>query len=132
MHAACVHCAHMCNFPPAKHKYRINAVGPRVNIASRLLNKGEIFLSEQEGHWYFQNQPMEMFTTNSSTRSEMDDILQKASLIKNALKEDKPIMASAENGIATLTLIVHFGTLTINVAQTMEEANEKKGFDSAT
>ena len=118
---------------PAKHKYRINAVGPRVNIASRLLNKGEIFLSEQDGHWQFQNQPMEIFTTSSYTRSEMDNILQKASLIKNVYKEEKPIMAAAdENGIATLTVIVHYGSLTINVAQTMDEANVEKGFDSAT
>jgi hypothetical protein len=117
---------------PAKHKYRINAVGPRVNIASRLLNKGEIFLSEQDGNWRHQNQPMEIFTTSSSTRSEMDDILQKSSLIKNALKEDKPIIPSAENGIATLTVIVHYGSLTINVSQTMDEANVEKGFDSVT
>ena len=118
---------------PFKHKYRINAVARRVNIAPRLVNKGEIFLSEKNGNWETHNGPMEIFTTSSSTRSEMDEILQETSILKNVIKDSiRPPSGPDENGISTLTLIAHRGSITINVAQSKEEADVEKGYDSAT
>ena len=117
---------------PFKHKYRINAVAQRVNVSPRILNKGEIFESQRDDNWGKREQPMEMFTTSSCTRSEVDGILQEASILKNALKKDKerPLTGTDENGIATLTLIVHIGSITINVSQSKEEIDVEKGYDS--
>ena len=38
---------------PQKCDFRIHASAPRTNISTRLLNSGEIFLSEQTGHETF-------------------------------------------------------------------------------
>ena len=118
---------------PVKHNYRINAIAPRVNISPRLLNKGEIFLSEPNGKWEFRKQPMEIFTTCSSTRNEIEDFFQDKSLLRNSHKERGQFRNKDEPGEdMTLTLISHEGSLTVNVAQTAEEASVEKGFDSAT
>ena len=120
---------------PVKHNYRINAIAPRVNIASRLLNKGEIFLSEPKGKWEYRNQPMEIFTTSPSSRSEMETFFDDKSILRNASSGKRGgyfrnIDEPGED--LTLTLISHEGSLTINAAQTAEEESIEKGFDSAT
>ena len=120
---------------PVKHNYRINAIAPRVNIASRLLNKGEIFLSEPKGKWEYRNQPMEIFTTSPSSRSEMETFFDDKSILRNASSGKRGgyfrnIDEPGED--LTLTLISHEGSLTVNVAQTAEEESIEKGFDSAT
>ena len=67
------------------------------------------------------------------TRSEMDEILQETSILKNVIKDSiRPPSGPDENGISTLTLIAHRGSITINVAQSKEEADVEKGYDSAT
>ena len=109
---------------PLKHKYRINASAPRTNIAPRLLNKGEIFLSQINGN--------EIFTTSASSRNEINRSLETASVVGPLSTDDRQEVGKDEKVRPTLTLIVHNGSLTIEVSQSKEEAGVEKGFDSAT
>ena len=76
---------------------------------------------------------MEIFTTCSSTRNEMEEFFQDKSILRNASnKKGGAFRNPDEPGDLTLTLISHEGSLTVNVAQTAEEASVEKGFDSAS
>ena len=107
---------------PLKHKFLINASAPRTNIAPRLLNKGEIFLSQINKN--------EIFTTSASSRSDINKALGKTSVVGPTESSDDD--ESAENLQPTLTVIVHEGSISMEVKQTREEINVEKGFDSAS
>ena len=112
---------------PLKHKFLINASAPRTNIAPRLLNKGEIFLSQVNGN--------EIFTTSASSRMDINKALGKAAVggpIDLDLDSDDEDDESAKNLQPTLTVIVHKGSISIEVKQTKEEINVEKGYDSAS
>ena len=63
----------------------------------------------------------------------MEEFFQDQSILRNAMNKKGGCFRNPdEPGDLKLTLISHEGSLTVNVAQTAEEASVEKGFDSAS
>ncbi len=88
---------------PQNAKFRIQASASRTNISPKLLNSGEIFLSEQTGH--------ETFVTHAI--------------------QSRDVLSTLEN-LPTLTLFAANGSVNINVTESEEQKSVVEGYDSVS